>query len=698
MLCIRHLSFGRRRSYRLAVTLLISICLLFGCKKPDQTQPSGTGVMMEVATAQAVSLNDTLDTITGVYALGDHFLAVGNKNGILSAVQIGEDGVADEHPVCPEKPADATDRLFACGTDKDGSLMLVYECSGQTPDGRPVAVLAHYDHKGQVKDTVRLAGIDRPYQGVMHLSSGHYVLWDTDDIAACKGDQTDFAGPPPDGGYYLSFAEGENGLCYAIVKNGSMGIFTLDIQNATYGNTSYDRGFINANPLHISTGSGAVYANAGDFVYRYDTDEKKWKECFAWIAVALRGETLISMAELNPRLFACVFEDDNTVYIVKTQLREVDRKEVVIGALGDRHVQLDRLVALFNSRNKEYYATVKYYNEETILLAELVTDNAPDLLEISNVQIPLTPEKFEDIMPYLNQDDLIGPGDLVEGMLQSQMVNGQLTSLAASAWMLTLVAAEKDVGSEPGWTLEELKSVAANMEEGRRVFPEWMTSEQLLFWVSTAGLGQFIDWDTMQCNFDSEEFIELLEFCAEMPLLEDLSTYTSDFDEKNLLRIWPLQRLLLLENLHHNFSGEKYTLIGFPNAEGKTGSFFEPAEMEVMFAIPQRSGQKDGAWQVIREMILPEYQKTVTFLPINRHVMEAGIEELLQDRELHITREDVDKVMAVINQTDIYIHYHMQIYDMIVEEGMYYLYGEKSAEEVARLIQSRVSLYLDEHR
>jgi hypothetical protein len=60
------------------------------------------------------------------------------------------------------------------------------------------------------------------------------------------------------------------------------------------------------------------------------------------------------------------------------------------------------------------------------------------------------------------------------------------------------------------------------------------------------------------------------------------------------------------------------------------------------------------------------------------------------------TQADIDELMTIINGTTKVLKYDTNITDIINDESKAYFDGEKSAEETAKLVQSRVSIYVNE--
>ena len=63
-----------------------------------------------------------------------------------------------------------------------------------------------------------------------------------------------------------------------------------------------------------------------------------------------------------------------------------------------------------------------------------------------------------------------------------------------------------------------------------------------------------------------------------------------------------------------------------------------------------------------------------------------------------VTQEQYDTVMELIESTTNFLDYDQSVLSIITEEAAGYLAGDRSVEETSRLIQSRVSLYIQEQK
>lgn len=60
------------------------------------------------------------------------------------------------------------------------------------------------------------------------------------------------------------------------------------------------------------------------------------------------------------------------------------------------------------------------------------------------------------------------------------------------------------------------------------------------------------------------------------------------------------------------------------------------------------------------------------------------------------TDQEIEELRSLIDQIDGKYEYHEEIMDIIEDEAKAYFSGSKNVEEVCKLIQSRVSIYIME--
>src|SRR5699024_11484299 len=68
------------------------------------------------------------------------------------------------------------------------------------------------------------------------------------------------------------------------------------------------------------------------------------------------------------------------------------------------------------------------------------------------------------------------------------------------------------VGDRTSWTLQDLMDAKASMGDNVSIFGEYDTKSGVLYSCLSHAIDSFIDWEARTCSFDSQEFIDMLNF------------------------------------------------------------------------------------------------------------------------------------------------------------------------------------------
>jgi ABC-type glycerol-3-phosphate transport system substrate-binding protein len=169
--------------------------------------------------------------------------------------------------------------------------------------------------------------------------------------------------------------------------------------------------------------------------------------------------------------------------------------------------------------------------------------------------------------------------------------------------------------------------------------------------------------------------------------------------------------------------GTDVSITGFPSASKSTASVFP----ELRICMSATSSEKEGAWQFIRSFLTDEYQENIwnnemsTAFPVSVPALEAmakasteqqyytdefGLEQpenpLVNiggvDLELvPLKKKEAQKLVDVIKSVDHTAYTNYEVMDIVIEEAESYWNGEKSSREVADIIQSRISIFINEN-
>lgn len=486
-----------------------------------------------------------------------------------------------------------------------------------------------------------------------------------------------------------------------------------------------------------------LYLSNSNGIYGYNLGDTESTKLMSYVDSDLNVFGVYNMMAINEREFFATYDGEEGTVVarfIKVDPKDVkDKKQITLAMLGINWMVRQKVVT-FNKTSEEYRITIidyssldgmgGNYNEGINRLnTDIVSGKVPDVLLLENsmpVDSYISKGLFEDLKPYIEKDEELNIEDFAPNVIEAFSVDGRLYSLVPSYYINTIVAKASDVGNESGWTVQEAMDVLSSKPEGTQFLSNVTRDEMLNNCMSMAG-SQFVDWKKGTCNFNSDGFLQMLEFINSFPeKLDDTAfsdnywnNYDSMWREGKVLASW----LSISDFRSYNYQekgtfGEKITMIGFPTSDGK-GTVISPS---LQFAMSAKSGNKDGVWQFLRSFLTDEYQKNVNGLPFSvKHLDEMG--ERAMEKPYYMdennnkveyddyyyvggieivippmTEQEVSELKEQIySVTDVY-KYDEKLLNIIQEETAPFFAGQKSAKDVAAIIQSRAQIYINENR
>lgn len=510
----------------------------------------------------------------------------------------------------------------------------------------------------------------------------------------------------------------------------------LDIDAKKWGETfKLDLKYLSSSEsLMDGNGDYDFYYKDDNGIYGYSMADKKGTKLMDYVASNVSSENSYGIIPIGKDQFiGRVWDDDGTHLVLYTKVDPADIEDKTVITFGASYIDdnIKKAAIEFNKTNKEYKIEFKdYSNEEdpdTKLNADIIAGNIPDILYVSDGSLEQYVSKgiLEDLTPYYDKDSDIGTQDIMKSVLEAMKIDGKLYYLSPSFSVSTLVGNAKDVGAESGWTFEDLKALLE--KKGDSVRPFYSENKSDMLW-SLMGIGttDFVDWQTGECSFDSQDFKDILEICntgknEETEYDEDAPSYPSLIKEGKVLFCEGYISLEEIQVYKKMFDGD-ITFIGYPNKD-KEGSYFN---FDTPIGISSKSDVKDGAWEFIRTFMTKEYQGkngNIWSTPTRQDCYDMMIkakmttktytDELGQeispvsstygydDLEVEIkpsSQEEVDMYTDLINNTKKTRGYNNEMMEIIQEEAKAYFAGEKSLDDTADIIQNRIKTYVNENR
>ncbi len=393
---------------------------------------------------------------------------------------------------------------------------------------------------------------------------------------------------------------------------------------------------------------------------------------------------------------------------------EEHRKEIIYGMVsgvnkGDTS-SIWRSIAAFNQTSNEYYVTIRDYNNNTDRLhADLAAGNGPDVIDMTyseHYESYVKNGYLEDLSPYLEQSQY--QDDIIWNILDAFKIEGGLYIFTPQVQLWGVAIHPEYETTFEEWNMGSfLELVEQDQWKKAPIGGQIGNPQTLLFFLLSGLQEEMIDREKKKASIETEEFIKLLKLCREYA--EGDWSYAKEQTYEEQKRNILCQEIYLGWNFttylsHADVYGREYPVYGYPTCFGQT---YKITACPDSCAIYSGSSRKEGAWAFIESLLWESNQMYCGIVdpgfPIRSSVLEKVAKEskempvrfngamiTITDAEIRIVEEILYHGKLCNGMMD------RNIWLVIWEETAPYFAGDKSAEEVAHIIQSRVELILNE--
>lgn len=391
-----------------------------------------------------------------------------------------------------------------------------------------------------------------------------------------------------------------------------------------------------------------------------------------------------------------------------------DRTVLVYGTVSLSETMKERIVS-FNKTNQNYYITVEEYGSgdpwagRLQIQAAVTSGHGPDIVDLYGLENYISyAEKgyLEDLEPYLLKEDF--SDDILWQVQDLYRVEGKVCMLVPHFTVRGLAVNPEYAKGMESWNFETFKELA-ELARGEKLIVEGGTAGSIFVELFVGMQGEFIDWKRKEAYFDTPQFVSFLELCKKYEgksLVRNGVSYDSDeFVDMVLLMRLGLSNPMGYAELHAYY-GEDALPYGYPVADGQVLLVNNDVDA---CGILVSSGNKEGAWEFLRTLLVEDYQEQMTGYRSAWSIREScwysmwnsyksstvlGFNNVMLDPP---TDEDVELFADVILNGNLSANLmNYKIEEVVTEEAGAYFDGDISAEEAASRIQNRVQLMLEE--
>ena len=558
-------------------------------------------------------------------------------------------------------------------------------------------------------------------------------------------------------GYIYSLVKLSDGRAAVMIYENAGGL-ALKVIDPAAGDFSSQNFTIPYDAYDLISGGGDydLYYTSGVNFFGYSLAEQRADKLFSWLSCDVDSSDLGLVnvdGSGNVSGFIRTYNDKANTWdmdyftVDKVPYDPAAQKKTLSMAVMYIDDNIQKAILSFNRSGGDYRIEVTDYSEfnteedysagMTKLTTEIMSGDMPDILALGQLPYRQMAAKglLADLYPYLDGDGTLSRDDFFPNVLSALEVDGGLYCAPGGFSVVTAVGASSVVGDEPGWTYDDYYAALATMPEGCEGFDVGYDRNSLLTICLVLDLDEYMDWSTGECRFDSEDFVKLLEFAASGGNF-DYDRYEYSRDDSATVRIQQGRQMLTMANFsgvdfmyedYDKLFGGKATFVGFPTLHG-VGSLMSISDG---YCISSACPDKDAAWQFVRTVLTDGYQSSGFYLPTNKNTFEeqlaaSMVVEYLQDAngnylldengeripqskggftdginsyEIYATTEaQAEQLRSVIASATKLTDYDESIISIVTEQAAAYFSGQKSAQEVAKLIQSKASIYINEQK
>lgn len=541
---------------------------------------------------------------------------------------------------------------------------------------------------------------------------------------------------------YYNLVKSYNGNFY-VYYYGEKGVefCSLDIATGKVGSPS--AAILDSNGGYSFFGGNGydLYYSDDKFIYGFDQASDSLTKLMNLMDSDLTGYDSINnaFAISDKEIIAAIPDMDYNLKLYKmTKVAPQDVKDKKVITLAGYYIPYyaRKMAFDFNSKNDEYkikFVDYSEYNTEDDygagaekLNLDIVSGNVPDIILIDEnlpVESYINKGLFADLNSYFANDPELSNTKFLDNIVDAFMTDGKRYQVVPSFEVFTMAVKSKYVDGRNTISFKECEDLIKKAGISKDKAFGFTTRDEFLEECLKYSGSSYIDWENKKCDFAGEGFINLIEFSNNFVKEYSEADWedwkdTMYLEDDALFGTWYISRMDDFTYLKHVRFGTDISLVGYPNDYGQNNSIIIPT---LRMAISSQSKYKDVAFDYVKSFLSEEYQdETSDGFPVRESSFNKRVEES-QERPYNmedgkkvyydntvwlggqevivdpLTKAEAEEYSNFIRSLDKVVTYNKGVSNIITEEISAYYSGQKSAEEVANIIQSRLSIYVNEN-
>ena len=494
------------------------------------------------------------------------------------------------------------------------------------------------------------------------------------------------------------------------------------------------------------TGSdGSLYASDDSGIYKYDMNGGKLNKLadfrdsnigtggYMWLETVALSDTEFIVNIPGPDMGTSI--TSTLARLTKVNPEDVVDKTVITLMAQYLNGDIGNAIMKFNRSNDKYM--IKMINYDTLYQddwetarkqfnLDITSGKAADIICVSNNEASL--RKYVDkgilldLTPAFEKGGPLGDIEYLPNVAEMMKIDGKLYTFMPSFYVETCSTKTKFLNGKTTLSFKDWDDIiTSNGANYDLAFGTYVSRENLGSYLWTYYGDKFVDWKNKKCNFNNPEFIEYLNFVNKFPdeehqfegeengewvpeekfVQEDKTlfyrTYISSFDD-------------YARTAQLTFK-EDFEFVGFPNEGGENLAVISPST----FAVNSKTEHKEVIYDVIKSIMTADKEAFYGFSPVKskfdeqfaKAIQEKSEDDIdaygwdpVTDKEVKVkplSQEQAQKLKDYILGIKATDCYDEEVSKIVEEETATFYSGQKTAEQVAEIIQNRVTTYLNEN-
>lgn len=492
----------------------------------------------------------------------------------------------------------------------------------------------------------------------------------------------------------------------------------------------------------------SIYAMDETGVYKYDGAGKPGGQVldFKQYMILASGNNLVDLnIDGKGNIYVMTKKEDRYElyrYDIEGGVHEAAERQAITLAVPVTDRRLEVAALKFQKANPGFRIDIKTYEEKydykgdyenyvKLLNTELLTGKGPDIINTGWLSYEKYIDKnmFADLGVLMEQDKDFDPDRYYTNIFDAFKYKDGLYAVPVSI-RFDLLAANKKILEEAGvgiddarWTWADFREIGRKLTGkggGRKVFIS-IGCQTLMEYMLKGNYSSFVNEQEKKAGFDSREFTDLLAMVKEFgDSRNDQTGKNANYDDLDSIEngtvVFNPQTMdgytayAFLRALY----SDRVRLLSYPASGSAKGGVFDS---ETVFSINNNSKNKTAAWEFLKFLLSDEVQSDeLDGFAVNKAALKKMAQKAIDttvNGEMSIAigikgekpkiiiprplvQGDIDYVNGFIENMRIYNRNNVSVRKIVSQEVPAFFSGEKSAGEVARLIQEKVNIYLGE--